>query len=200
MRKPAECHPEKPTHAHGLCKDCYDKNRALTRKVRREQMRPFDFRQQRQRTFDPGEVLPLNTYDTAVTDYAVRCMLACQMDLTKAIDMMSPDASPQLKGKILDQLNTDIRFKTALQRDLTKRGLDDHSKERYVEEVWRMFLNDADPRLKAAAMRVLGKAFIAEKIESRHIEDLPIADFNEGVKLLLAEAEDPNATPAKEVK
>jgi hypothetical protein len=185
-------HTDQPVHAKGLCKLCYDKQRKSARRVQREIERPFAFKQQRQQ--DPAyELGPLNTYDLAVTDYVVRCMIKSAMDINKAIELICGDESPQYKGKVFDQLNTDVRIKTALQRDLTTRGLDDHSKDHFVSEVWRMFLNDSDPRLKAAAMRVLGKAFIADKIESKHIEDLPIADFTAGVKSLLGEAVDPDA-------
>ena len=142
--------------------------------------------------FDPPEK-PLNTYDFAVCDHVVRLMLKHSMDVNKVIDELQPNGTPFSKGAIKDQLETDVRIKTALQRDLSKLGLDDKAKEHYITEIWRWFKNESDPRLRATAARILGKAFVAERVETTAIESLPILGFEEGITRMLGSPTDCSA-------
>ena len=137
---------------------------------------------------DPPEQPAINTFDFAVTDYVVRLLLKNQMDINKFIEAFAPEATLAEKARIHEQVQTDVRIKTALQRDLSKLGLDDTSKSHYVEELWRWFHNEEDPRLRGVAARILGKAFIAEKVEHHAIEDLPIRGIDEGLKRMLGPA------------
>lgn len=188
--KHASCHPDRPHHARGFCNSCY------RRFVQKQQEHGLSLAEQRgailgghgkqsapQPIEDPP---PLNTFDFAVTDHVVRLLLKHSMDFNKVIEEICPAGNPFDKGRMLDQLQTDIRIKTALQRDLAKFGLDDKAKEHYVAELWRWFHNEEDPRLRATAARILGKAFIAEKVDVTPIESLPILGFEEGLKRMLA--------------
>jgi hypothetical protein len=202
-KKMAGCHPDRPHHARGFCNACY---RRFVQKAENEKM--LSLAEQRGATLgghgkqnapqpieDPP---PLNTFDFAVTDHIVRLLLKHAMDFNKVIEEICPAGTVFDKGRMLDQLQTDIRIKTALQRDLAKLGLDDKAKEHYITELWRWFHNEEDPRLRATAARILGKAFIADRVETTNIETLPIADFNEGIKRMLGQQDPPALEPSIE--
>jgi hypothetical protein len=72
--------------------------------------------------------------------------------------------------------------RTQVQSLLKKRGLDDESRDYFIQKLWAYFeSNDPRQEQKAlSAMRILGKAFVSEKIENTQIETLKIAGINEG--------------------
>lgn len=208
-KKMADCHPERPHHARGYCNPCYrrfiqkgepggtlaadmsgPKQKNLGRpgvpslaKQQGAQINPNG----KAGAVVPIDPPPLNTFDFAVTDHVVRLLLKHAMDKNKVIDELIPGGNPFEKGKMLDQLETDVRIKTALQRDLTKAGLDDQSKDSFVQMMWHWLKNDSDPRKATAAARILGKAFIAERVETTKIEKLPIEGFEDGLRRMLSE-------------
>jgi len=130
----------------------------------------------------------LNTFDDAVVDHCVRALLACQMDAVKAVKLIAAHETEAVQKEMIEILRTDIRIKIKLTHDLTALGLDEDSKKKFLATMTYWLYNESDPRLKATAARVFAKAFIAERIEEKRIEDLPIRDFGEGIKAMLAEA------------
>lgn len=79
-----------------------------------------------------------------------------------------------------------------VQKQLTPRGLSDRDRDYYIQRLWQMF-DSNDPRDEAkslGAMRILGKAFVSEKVENIQVETLKIAGINEGLARMLGEDAD----------
>ena len=191
-QKTASCHPDRVHHARGYCNACYKKFKATDAgevSLAKKQGGVSRHEPKTGESLIPLEPLPLNTFDFAVCDHVVRLLLKYAMDKNKVIDDLCPGGSCFEKGRMLEQLENDIRIKTALQRDLSRLSLDDKAKEHYVQELWNWFHNEKNPLLRGTAARILGKAFIADRVETTTIESLPIQGFEDGLKRMLAEPE-----------
>ena len=76
------------------------------------------------------------------------------------------------------------RVQQAIEKSLQKRGLDAKSREHFVDLIWRYAESEkpADERRQLAALRILGKAFISEKIEVDKPQQLKIGGIEEGLE------------------
>lgn len=198
-------HKELPHHAKGMCRDCYRKQKVqdhrnsildlkskITGVVPQHPVAPdatttaLDDLLKAVQAPVPSRVL--NTFDSAVVDHCVKALIACQMDSSKAVNLIAAHETDAVKKEMIEILKNDPRIKSQLHYDLSVLGLDEESKKKFLATMTHWLYNEADPRLRATAARVFMKAFISEKIEERHIEDLTIRDLDEGVKAMLSEA------------
>ena len=73
-----------------------------------------------------------------------------------------------------------------LEEQMCPRGLDEKSKDRYVQILWEWM--EGSDRMKAqTAARILGKGFIGEKLSLEEPEELRIVGYEEGLRLMLGE-------------
>jgi hypothetical protein len=84
----------------------------------------------------------------------------------------------------LHKLERDPNVQRAIEKTLQKRGLDSESKNYFVQRLWEFFesTDPADEKRQLQAMRILGRGFIAEKVEGDKPEELTIHGFDEGLK------------------
>lgn len=76
-----------------------------------------------------------------------------------------------------------------LEKQMTPHGLDEKSKDRYVEILWE-WLEGADGQKAQTAARILGKGFIGEVVSVEPLEVLPIRDYDKGVAQMLGTVEE----------
>jgi hypothetical protein len=74
-----------------------------------------------------------------------------------------------------------------LEKQMSPRGLDEKSKDRYVQLLWD-WLEGTDKMKAQTAARILGKGFISERISVEAPEELRIEGWDEGIKMLLGSA------------
>jgi hypothetical protein len=216
--RPAACHPGKPEYkaGSGLCRTCYDSirhtgergraravahiesNASLSSEMRADviehigQISAYVRKPEKDRKH-------VDTKKKSVSKLAATAVIVNAMDFVKAAEALKPDMSPYEQHKLAHQLEHDANVQTEVQTLLKKRGLDDESREYFVQKLWQLFeSNDPRQEQKAlAAMRILGRAFISEKIENTQVETLKIAGVSEGIARMMGAAEDePDAQSA----
>jgi len=82
------------------------------------------------------------------------------------------------------KLENDPQVSAAIQKTLQKRGLDEQSKQHYVDLLWRYAESEApaDEKRQLTALRILGKAFVGENITVDKPETLRISGIEEGLR------------------
>ena len=76
-----------------------------------------------------------------------------------------------------------------LEKQLGPLGLDEASRDKYVKILWS-WLQGKDNGKAQTAARILGKAFISDKLQVEQMEPLRIEGFEEGLKRMLGPVPD----------
>lgn len=173
-RRTPDCHPDRRHHAKGLCKSCYYSPRVNAT------------------TLDAnGKSVPVvmtpnpRLADPKVAEHIVAVILKHQLDFNKAVREMHPTLPPVNVAELAHKLEHSPHVQTALGSMLAQLSLDGESKEFYVRELWFRFRSSQDIRERIAAMKMLGKAFISERVEVSRPEELRIEGFEAGVEGML---------------
>jgi len=210
--RPAACHPDRPIYGSGpLCRKCYDlvrwqgergkakvrsyvdDNASLSAAMRAE----VDDRLGKMQAYAPKRKKPedpdskqIRTSNPSVAKHAAKVLILNNLDGESAVKELKPDLSPANQAILGRKLETDPRVHREVEKQLTPRGLSDRDRDHFVQRLWQMF-DSTDPREEQkslSAMRILGKAFISEKIENTQVEMLKIAGISEGLERMLSEA------------
>lgn len=169
------CHPEKRHYAHGLCKNCYDREKRRALGVVSEAPVP-----------QPADIKVANP---ATAEHVATMMLKHQMDARGAVQEMVPGLTPAEVSVTAQKIESAPQVRAAIEKALEASGLDDQSKKRYVQMMWE-WLTGNDPMKAQCAARILGKAFIGERIDVNKPEPLQIVGFDEGVSRLLSDPDE----------
>jgi hypothetical protein len=211
--RPAACHPDRPVYGSGpLCRKCsdlvrwqgergkakvrsyVDNNSTLSAAMRAEVDEKLGTLQayapRRKKPTDPDSKY-IRTSNPKVAKHAAKVLIVKNLDGESAAKELKPDLSPVDQAILGRKLETDPNVHREVEKQLTPRGLSDHDREYFVTRLWQMF-DSTDPREEQkslSAMRILGKAFISEKIENTQVEMLKIAGINEGLEQMLGDAD-----------
>lgn len=139
----------------------------------------------------------VNTKSPRVAEHLASAVVVSSMDYQEAAKMVRPDLTPRASALFASKMARDENVSQAVQKVLATRGLDEGSKQDFVE-----FLHGGVDVLKTAlatnkepspallqiglkAMQILGKGFIGEKIVEEKPQDLLIAGHEEGIARML---------------
>src|ERR1700737_1022469 len=197
------CHPTLPAYAHSLCRRCYDSKRwsgslptSVSGEARAmaEQVAGQVPRADRKRFEESGYV---RTSDPKVADFVAGAIVKHAMSVEGAVREIKPELNSYEVAETAAKLQRDPNVQAAVQTELKKRGLDEESKQRYIERLWSYFESEKpeNEKRQLQAMRILGKAFIAEQVLIDEPETLPLRNLDEGLKrmgLVPANAGDDN--------
>jgi hypothetical protein len=214
--RPAACHPTRPIYGSGpLCRKCadlvrwqgergkakvrsyVDNNATLSAAMRADVDNKLGklqaYAPRRKKPEDPDSK-SVRTSNPKVAEHAAKVLIMNALDGAAAAKEIKPDLSPADQAVLGRKLETDPHIHREVEKQLTPRGLSDHDREYFVTRLWQMFdSTDPSEEQKAlSAMRILGKAFISEKVENTQVEMLKIAGINEGLERMMSEA-DPEA-------
>lgn len=210
----AVCHPDKEEYrdGSGLCRSCYDSirhtgergrskalahiaaNPSLSEAMRADVAEQIGKIQAYVRKAEP-ERKHVDTRKPSVRKHAATAVVVNGMDFEKAAETLKPEATPYEQHVLARKLETDPNVRTEVQSLLKKRGLDDESREHFVNRLWELF-ESTDPRLEQkalSAMRILGRAFVSEKVENVQVETLKIAGINEGLARMMGGGDEAQA-------
>jgi hypothetical protein len=193
--RPVEQQPA--VYARGLCRKCYDRARWSSMPETAATLRgAIDVPLAKAlKNVPKAKKVPFRVANPKVANLIASAAIKNALDLPAAVSELKPDLTPSQVANVAEELEHSPLVQAAIQQGLQKRGLDQKSRERFVEILWQ-YAEDSDPaneRRTLAAWRILGRGFISEKIEQTMIEPLRIEGFEEGIKRMLSEAPDPNA-------
>jgi len=211
--RPAACHPDRPIYGSGpLCRKCsdlvrwqgergkakvrsyVDNNSSLSAAMRAE----VDDKLGKLKAYAPHRKKPtdpdsksIRTSNPKVAEHAAKVLIMNALDGAAAAKEIKPDLSPSDQAVLGKKLESDPHVHREVEKQLTPRGLSDHDRDYFVTRLWQMFeSNDPREEQKAlSAMRILGKAFISEKVENTQVEMLKIAGISEGLERMMGEAD-----------
>lgn len=135
-----------------------------------------------------------------VAEYAARVIIANVMDYGAAARQLVPlrfigEISDAQVGKIRDALESSDKVREELEKMLAAKGLDETSRDAFVKEMWT-WLRGGNMKLMTRAAAILGKGFIAEKVQIDKPEDLPIEGFQDGLSFLMGDVPRGDQMPA----
>jgi len=210
---PAACHPDRPIYGSGpLCRKCsdlvrwqgergkakvrsyVDNNATLSAAMRADvddKLGKLQAYAPRRKKAEDPDSKSLRTSNPKVAEHAAKVLIMNALDGESAAKEIKPDLSPAEQAVLGRKLETDLHVHREVEKQLVPRGLSDHDREYFVTRLWQMF-ESSDPREEQkalSAMRILGKAFITEKVENTQVEMLKIAGISEGMERMLGEAE-----------
>jgi hypothetical protein len=124
-----------------------------------------------------------------VAEFVAGVAVKNALDMEKTVEELKPELSPSEVAATAHKLENDPRVTAAIQKTLQKRGLDEKSKEHYVDLIWRYAEseNPADEKRQLLSLRILGNAFVGEKIQVDKPEELKISGIREGLKRMLGD-------------
>jgi hypothetical protein len=186
----AICHPDRTAYAHGLCRPCYDSKRwtgKLPTTVSGEARRMAEeaagtIPRADRKDFESSKYV--RTENPAVANFVAGAIVQNFLDTERAVREIKPGLSPAQVAETAQKLERDPHVQREIQKTLEKRGLDEKSKEHYVDLLWRYAesVDPGDEKRQLQAMRILGRAFIGEKVEVDTPQALPIRGFDEGLR------------------
>ena len=173
-RKVTECEHKTARHyAHGLCRNCYLRQHRAGNKI--EHVPP-----------DDGK---LDLTKREVAQFVAQSVVAKGMDVAGALKAIQPTLTPAEVAGEARRVAESPEVQTLIEEELKHKGLDQASKDGFVEEMWR-WLYHGNKDLKIAAARILGRGFIAEKVDSNKPQELIIRNYGEGIQRMFSEDED----------
>jgi hypothetical protein len=94
------------------------------------------------------------------------------------------ESSKYVRTENPQKLERDPHVQREIQKTLEKRGLDERSKEHFVNLMWRYAESEKaeDEKRQLQAMRILGKALVAEQVQVDQPETLPLAGLEAGLQ------------------
>jgi len=131
----------------------------------------------------------LRTNRPKVAEFVAGVAVKNNLDMERAVEELKPELSPSQVAATAQKLENDPKVTAAIQKTLQKRGLDEKSKEHFVDLLWRYAESEAsaDEKRQLAALRILGKAFVGENISVDQPEELRITGIEEGLKQMLGD-------------
>lgn len=145
----------------------------------------------------------------AVADFVAKVVLKNAMDMDSAVKEIAPDLSPAKVKEQSELLQNSPTVKAAIEENLTVKGLDSRSKDKYVQKMWDwlegaesvVYKEDGvtvdeektEKKRKSAqeyaltAARILGKGFISEKVNNDKPEELRLSNWDNGIKRMTGE-------------
>lgn len=131
-----------------------------------------------------GEILPpprRRAYTRPPTDAAAETAAGTAQGATE----LTTDKVRDTTARLLENVSTDEEF----EKRLDSLGLDEESRKVYVKEMWRWLYTGTNQQ-RVQASKVLGKAFVTEKVIVDAPEPLAITGFEEGIRRMLGDAAD----------
>jgi hypothetical protein len=126
-----------------------------------------------------------NPNNPVVADFIATAAIKNQLDMSRTVKEIAPDLSVVKAAEVAQQLEKHPGVQESIQKALEAEGLDDKSREVYVRKIWDWFLNgNKDQSLTAA--RLLGRAFIVEKVDTNRPQELIIRNYAQGVEQMFA--------------
>jgi len=126
----------------------------------------------------------VRTENPAVANFVAGAIVQNFMDTERAVREIKPRLSPAQVAETAQKLERDPHVQKEIQKTLQKRGLDEEAKEHFVSLMWRYAESEKpeDERRQLQAMRILGKALIAEQVQVDQPETLPLAGLEAGLE------------------
>jgi len=210
----AYCHPDRPHYAKGLCRQCNDSIRNGGDNAREKVMLNIrdhyngsealkeEFLRDaktllnsiKKYTKPPeSERRYVETRKPKVAEFVASVAIKNQLDMQKTAEELKPELQPYEQAELAQSLDADPHVKQAVEKQLEKRGLDEKSKDRFVELLWQA-AESTDPRKereKLTAWKLLGKAFIPnlEQLEVTAPTELKIKGFEAGIARMTGDDE-----------
>ena len=119
---------------------------------------------------------------------AARALIKNNLNATRAAKELRPHLTDQSARTTGRRIMNTPEVLNELEKQLGPQGLDDKSREKYVQTLWSWFLGPDKEKAQTAA-RILGRGFIGDKIQVDKPETLQISGFEEGVKRMLGPVE-----------
>ena len=186
----AVCHPTLEAYAKGLCRRCYDSKRwtgnlptsvsGAARKLADEISGPVP-RADRKRFEESGYV---RASDPAVAQHVAGAIAKNLLDIEAAVRELKPELDSYEVSQVVAKLQKDPHVQAAVQKELEKLGLDEESKLKYVQLLWRYAASEApeNEKRQLTSLRLLGKAFLPQQVQIDKPETLPLKGLDEGLK------------------
>lgn len=189
----AICHADRPAYARSLCRECYDSVRwrgALPTTLAgeaRQMAEEVAGKVPRAGRKPASESTYIRTDRPSVAEFVAGVAVKNALDMERAVEELKPELTPMEVAVTAHKLENDPRVTAAIQKTLQKRGLDEQSKEHYVDRLWYWFESEdpRDEKRQLMAARILGKAFVGENITVDTPETLRISGLDEGLKQML---------------
>jgi hypothetical protein len=126
----------------------------------------------------------VRTENPTVANFVAGAIVQNFMDTERAVREIKPGLSPAQVAETAHKLERDPLVQREIQKTLEKRGLDENSKEHFVDLMWRYAESEKpeDEKRQLQAMRILGKAFIADQVQVDKPETLRLAGLEAGLK------------------
>jgi hypothetical protein len=202
----AICHPDREAYSLNipLCRSCYDKARWTGRRGWSEELksevletafgkvRRYKEKRKNSAQLDAPDSKQIRTRNPRVAKHAASVMILKSLDGESAARELRPELKPHEQAELGKKLETDPRVHAEVEKQLAKRGLDEGSKEHFVSLLWRYAesTNRDDEQRTLASWRLLGKAFIGERVENVEVTSLKIDGINEGLERMLGQGSD----------
>jgi hypothetical protein len=185
----AICHADRPAYAHSLCRARYDSKRWTGR------LPTSVSAEARAMAEEVGGKIPragrrpesstyIRTERHRVAEFVAGVAVKNALDMEKAVSEIKPELSPVEVAITAHKLERDPNVQREIQKTLQKRGLDEDSKQHFVDLLWKYAESEdpADEKRQLASLRILGRAFIGEKVEVDGPQELRIRGIDEGLR------------------
>ena len=207
--KPASvCHPERPRYGNSpFCRRCVDLVRWQGERGRAKLRAEVESNQSLSAAMKADVVDRIGsmaeyvrkpveerrTVDTrkpTVRKHAAKVAIINNLDFDQAAAELKPDLRPHEQATLARKLESDPPLNQEIQNQLSTRGLSDQDRAHFVRTLWRLFEseNPVHEAKAIAAMRILGRAFISEKVENTQVEKLQIVGLDEGIARMTGES------------
>lgn len=206
-RKMADCHPNRPHKAKGLCSACYlrsrdDKRlaekRGDTTRINVSEVKEVVDVPQMIVTAPKGGAVraaKINYRDPKVAGYVAGKLVKNMLDTKKTVEELVPEGTPAQKAETAEAIDSNPQVQEAVRQRLEIDGLGDDSRKEFVLMMWS-WLRGADAGKAKEAAKLLGKYFIGASADKGKPTELPIAGIKEGLDKMLGDA-NPLAKQAK---
>ncbi len=186
----AMCHPDRSAYAHGLCRKCVDsirwggrlKNLPSTLSTEMRRMAEEAAGKVPRYRRNPKRAEHFRTSRESVSNFVAGVAVKNALDMERTVQELRPELPPAQAAIVAESLAHDPNVQRAIQTTLQKRGLDEQSKDHYVELLWRYAESEKpeDERRQLQSLRILGKAFIADQVQVDKPETLRLARLRGG--------------------
>jgi hypothetical protein len=188
----AICHPDRAAYAHGLCRKCVDslrwggrlKNLPSTLSAEMREMALEAAGKVARYKRNPERAAHFRTTRESVSSFVAGVAVKNALDMERTVRELRPELPAAQAAIIAEKLEHDPNVQQAIQKTLEKRGLDNKSKEHYVDLLWKYAESEKpeDEKRQLQSLRILGKAFIAEQVQVDTPETLPLAGLETGLE------------------
>jgi hypothetical protein len=126
----------------------------------------------------------VRTSDPTVAQHVAGAIAKNLLDTEAAVRELKPELDSYEVSQVAAKLQKDPHILAAVQSELKRLGLDEESKEKYVQLLWRYAASKAPEHEKRqlTSLRLLGKAFLPQQVQVGAPEALPLAGLDEGLK------------------